>query len=96
MKLDIQGQGGGRILDVDGQGEKGVLTFFVDVIFVSSLVKTTSVSTSGKALIFTTNYICFHNQEDRPSLVKKAALLVIKSVSLVVKLVSTSKNICSY
>ena len=27
LKLDIQGQGGGRILDVDGQGGWGVLKF---------------------------------------------------------------------
>ena len=25
LKLDVQGQGGGRILDVDGQGVQGVL-----------------------------------------------------------------------
>ena len=40
MKLDVQGQGGGRILDVDGQG--GVVrlenwTIFMHVICVSSL-----------------------------------------------------------
>ena len=39
LKLDVQGQGGGRILDVDGQGGGGFenWTIFMDVICVSSL-----------------------------------------------------------
>ena len=40
MKLDVQGQGGGRISDVDGRRGVGGLenwTFFVDVICVSFL-----------------------------------------------------------
>ena len=40
MKLDVQGQRGGRILDVDGQGgEEGLenWTIFMDIICVLSL-----------------------------------------------------------
>ena len=39
MKLDVQGQGVGRISDVDGQGQGGLenWTIFMDVICVSSL-----------------------------------------------------------
>ena len=39
LNLDVQGQGDGKILDVNGQGEGGLenYTFFMDVIFVSSL-----------------------------------------------------------
>ena len=40
MKLDIQGQGGGRILDADGQwgGDHENWTIFMDVICVSFLI----------------------------------------------------------
>ena len=44
MKLDVQGQGVGRILDVDGQGWWGGLenlTILMDVICVSSLNRIT-------------------------------------------------------
>ena len=36
LKLDIQGQGGGRILDVDGQEGEGVENWiiFMEVIYV--------------------------------------------------------------
>ena len=40
LKLDVQGQGGGRILDIDGQGGVGGLenwTILMDVICISSL-----------------------------------------------------------
>ena len=39
LKLDVQGQGVGRISDVDGQGQGGLenWTIFMDVICVSSL-----------------------------------------------------------
>ena len=40
LKLDVQGQGSGRILDLDGRGGMGGLencTDFMDVICVSSL-----------------------------------------------------------
>ena len=38
LKLDVQGQGGGKCLDVDGQWGGGLdnLTNFMDVIYVSS------------------------------------------------------------
>ena len=36
LKLDVHGQGGGRILDIDGQGVGGLenWTIFMDVIYV--------------------------------------------------------------
>ena len=40
LKLDVQGQRGGKISDLDGQGRVGVLencTIFMDIICVSSL-----------------------------------------------------------
>ena len=40
LKLDVQGEGGGRILDVGGQGGGSLenWTIFMDVICVSSLI----------------------------------------------------------
>ena len=40
LKLDVQGQGGGKNLDVDGHGVRGLKnwTVFVDVICVLSLI----------------------------------------------------------
>ena len=39
LKLDVQGQGGAKILEADGQGDGGVenWTIFIEVICVSSL-----------------------------------------------------------
>ena len=46
LKLDVQGQGGGRISDVDGQGVRGLenWTLFLDVLCASfpMLIQTNS------------------------------------------------------
>ena len=53
MKLDVQGQGGGRILDVAGQGGVGSLEkspIFKDVIYLSSLNEQRNITHKGKLM----------------------------------------------
>ena len=41
--VEVQGQGAGRFLDLDGQGRWGIFkywTIFMDIMCVSSLIKT--------------------------------------------------------
>lgn len=41
LKLNVQGQGGGRISDIDKQGDEGLETWtiFMDIVWLSSLMK---------------------------------------------------------
>ena len=56
LKLGVQGQGSGRILDVDVQGELGVLKIgqlenFHDAICLSSLMKSSKLEQDKKTLM---------------------------------------------
>ena len=76
-KLDVQGQDGGRISDIDGQGVGGLenWTIFMDVICVSSLTVFVSflkvLSLAGKIS---------EKMREKKLLVKIKALLLIKSL----------------
>ena len=76
-KLDVQGQDGGRISDIDGQGVGGLenWTIFMDVIWVSSLTVFVSflkvLSLAGKIS---------EKKREKKLLVKIKALLLIKSL----------------
>ena len=41
LKLNVQGQGGGRISDIDKQGDEGLETWtiFMNIVWLSSLMK---------------------------------------------------------